>query len=345
VSAKRIFFSFSRGDYAGIYQLMPSGTTFGTTIEGQYTDNEITLHVPRYIPGNIRHIAAFGTEGLVCALSSTDNDALYIYKYFTTQKQDVQTSWSKFTFANSNIRGIGFANNALYMVNRRADGWYLEKMTFNAKQVDSDSSYVTHLDRRLKNTDSGVSASYSSVTDRTTFSGLYTIGASVNMEVVTRFTSSVDGGERLAVTAQVAGGTTVEVIGNYATTPVWIGEQYTMTYQMSPPMLRDQNSQRINEGRLQLRRGTVEYSESGFFQVEVTPDARDAYTYTFTGRSLGAAGLLVGSNPVASGTFPYGIMCRADNVVIKILNDSPLPSTVSALDFEGTYTARAARVQ
>lgn len=341
VNANRIFFSFERGDYGGVYQLIPSGT-----VEGQYSDTEITFHIPRYIPGDIKEMAAFGTENLMCARSSSETGSLFIYKYYAGRDEDVQTSWSKFTFANSNIRGMGFANNSLYMVNRRAgEGWFLEKITFQAKQVDTDADYLTHLDRRLKDSDTTIA--YDSATDLTTYTLPYNIGSGVTMQVVTRSTTSVTGGKLLTLSTtpghNAAGQAELKVQGDHRTTAVWIGEKYTLTYQMSPPRMRDRQGQIIYEGRLQLRRGTIEYADSGFFRIEVTPVNRDAYEYDFTGRVLGAAVLVIGDNPVSSGTFNYPIRCRADDATIKIINDSPLPSTISSVHFEGAYTSRTSR--
>lgn len=337
ISSNRIFFGFERGEYSGVYQLTPS-----TNVEGQYIDTEITLHIPRYIPGDLRKLSTFDTENLMCGLSSDDASSLYVYKYFASGGQEVQSSWSKFTFDSSNIRGMMFANNALYMVNRRSDAWYLEKISFQAKQIDLNSTYLTHIDRRIKDTDTTVT--YDAATDRTKFVLPYKISADVSMEVVTRGTSSVTGGSILNVTSQVADQVNLYVEGNYSSTSVWIGEKYTMTYEFSPPALRDTQNQVIHEGRLQLRRGTVEYSDSGYFRVEVTPSQRTAYSYPFTGRTLGASGLLIGSNPISSGDFSYAIRSRAKDISIKIINDSPLPSTISTAYFEGSYSARSQRI-
>lgn len=337
VSSNRIFFGFDRGDYNGVYQLTPS-----LAVQGQYIDTEITLHIPTYIPSSMRKMAAFDTENLICGLTSGEPGTIFAYKYFSTGTEAIQSSWSKFTFRNSNIRGFHFVNNALYMVNRRSDAWYLEKIPFRAQQIDTDATYMTHVDRRIKNTDATVT--YDSAADRTLYSLPYKIGAGEAMTVVTRSTASTDGGNILKVTSQVADTVNLYVEGNHLTTPVWIGEKYTMTYEFSVPTLRDKQGQVMHEGRLQLRRGTVEYSSTGYFRIEVTPSRRDTYSYPYTGRMLGSAGLLIGDNPVTSGTFNYAIRSQAKDISIKVINDSPLPSNISAANFEGSYSSRSARL-
>jgi len=337
VTSNKVFFCFERENFTGVYQLTPS-----TTVQGQYADSEISLHIPRYIPSALKQMESLATENLMVALSSGETSSLFVYKYFMSQNKDIQTSWSKFTFDNSNIRGMGFVNNSLYMINRRSDAWYLEKISFQAKQVDANATYLTHVDRRIKDTDTTVT--YDSATDRTKYVLPYKIGSGVTMQVVTRSTGSVTGGKTLKVVSQVADQTELFIQGQYNTTSVWIGEQYTMTYQMSKPKFRDRRDQLVNEGRLLLRRGSLDYSESGYFRVEVTPAQRTTYSYPFTGRVLGSSGLTVGSNPISSGTFDYGVRTSADDVVIKIVNDSPLPSTISSVTFEGTYSSRASRL-
>lgn len=335
-SSNKVFFGFSRANYSGVTELTPS-----KSVADQYDDIETTLHVPKYIPSSIRRFAAHSTESLLCALSSGETSSLFAYKYFENQGETVQSSWSKFTFQNANIRGMAFVDNYLYLIDQRADGWFLHRMNFQAKQVDPDSDYVTYLDRRLANTTTGVSSSYSSSTGKTTFTIPYQIGTGATVGVVTRSTSSVTGGARLNVTQATAGSTSVVVEGDHTSSPVWIGEDYSMVYEFSPPSVRDGAGQVVVPGRLQVRTGTVTYSESGYFRVEVTPFKRDAYSYPYTGRTIGASGLSIGANPVNTGEFRFPVRTRGSDVVIKIINDTALPSNIGTIYFEGQYTARA----
>ena len=82
-----------------------------------------------------------------------------------------------------------------------------------------------------------------------------------------------------------------------------------------------QNSELIS-GRLQIHHFYIKYEDTGFFQVEVTPENRDTSTHKFTGRLLGAASASIGQINLDTGTFKVPIMSKSDRVDIDIKNDT-----------------------
>ena len=85
-------------------------------------------------------------------------------------------------------------------------------------------------------------------------------------------------------------------------------------------------------GRLQLSRAKLHYKGSREFDVEVTPTGRAKRTYSFSETSA------------EDGEFPFQIATRNTTALIEIVNDSPFPSCITGLDWEGTLVNRSRRI-
>jgi hypothetical protein len=131
-------------------------------------------------------------------------------------------------------------------------------------------------------------------------------------------------------------------------TPFWAGEVYEMSYTFSDVTLKQQTQTGgyavVADGRIQLRYGTLIFADSGYFQVEVTPDHRDTSTHKFTGRILGAGSLVIGEIPIESGEYRFPVFSKADQTTIVVKNDTPLPSNLMSAEFELNWTPRSHRI-
>lgn len=91
-----------------------------------------------------------------------------------------------------------------------------------------------------------------------------------------------------------------------------------------------------------LRNGAVEYSDTGHFTIEVTPQYRDTYSYAFNPSMLGADSV-VGSLVLDDGSFRFPVHCKHDEATIKIKSSSALPMKVLSAEFENFIHARSRR--
>lgn len=134
------------------------------------------------------------------------------------------------------------------------------------------------------------------------------------------------------------------LVGNYSTTKLWIGRQYTRTITFSPFYIRQQNgpkSQSVSHGKLQIRTATVFYDKTGYFRIEVTPLLRDTSVHDFTGRILGAGTNLIGEPGLPAGKFRVPVLSNNENVTIQVINDSIFPMRLLSAEWEGEYVPRA----
>lgn len=340
-AGQSVYFAFTNGSYSGVREFQVGNT--------EDTDDaaDVTKHVPKYIYGRIRQMAVATQEDVMCCVTDADPETLYIYKYYWSGDEKIQSSWSQFTLGDGcTILGVGFDGASLYVVAQRSDGVYLEVMHFDPGRSDPYADFVTLLDRRLSDED--VASSYDSETLKTTFTLPYAIDG--EMVVVTR----ADGEEPSVVpgitkTCQyTTGETTLTVNGDHTETPLWIGQKYTMLYRFGQAVLRERSdgggARSVSVGRLQLRRWHLVYDESGYFRVAVTPEYRSTRNHEMTGARLGTGSAQVGSIPLRTGTFRFPVNSKNDKVTIDILNDTHLPSRFLSAEWEGTYVAQSQRV-
>jgi hypothetical protein len=339
-AGKNVFFTVNKGNFSQLREYFVSA-------QNETNDAaDITSHVPKYIPKDVVKLAVATNEDLLCAVSPDTPNVIYNYKYYWRGDEKLQSAWSQWTFGSDCVvLNIDFIDSVLYMVTQRADGVFLEKLKVSPRQVDPNSNYLTHLDRRVRNDSPWVSASYNAATDETTWSLPYEV--SDVMQVVTRDnTAGMKEGILLPVTGQA--GNTVTVKGKFDTEDVFIGQQYVMRYVFSSQFLREQTQNNgqspVVAGRLQMRTWTVVFEKTGFFVVEVTPKYRDTYRYKFTGNVLGSGNNIIGAIPLEDGAFNFLVQSKNDQVKIELLNDTFLPSHFLSAEWEAFYTSRSQRV-
>jgi hypothetical protein len=265
-AGSNVYFGFNKGNFTGVRELFIASDT-----DTKQAD-DITANVPKYIPANVFKFSSATNENIIVALSSDEDNALYVYQYYVSQNRRLQSAWSKFTFGTAStdkILNVDFIENELFLINERSDGVYLEKMDISPALVDTGETYLTHLDRKLNNTQ--ITENYNSGTNQTTITLPYQIKNA--MKVVGKSGSTNKAGQEIATVSQTVGGTTIVVTGDITAQNYFIGEQYEFKFQFSQQFIQvaDTAGSRISvkEGRLQIRNWNVSFNDTGFFTTEV----------------------------------------------------------------------------
>ena len=173
-----IYFPFNRDKYVGMYEYYVDSNT--EVFEAQ----EITEHVSKYIPSSVRMMAGSTTQNTVLVQSLAEQSSLYVYKYFWSGKEKIQSAWQKFTIGgNDPIRGFDFVDSTLYLLVGRGGDLYLEKLILEEGYVDKgdgaslgeyfgwDSAYPVLLDCNTSYFE-GVTHQYDAVNNVTTLSNI-----------------------------------------------------------------------------------------------------------------------------------------------------------------------------
>lgn len=338
-----IMFPFPKGDYAGFREMYLEADT------DNIADAEITAHVPQYVPAGVFKLTGTTSEDVVVALTAEQQNVIYVYKYFWSGKEKLQSAWQKFEFPEgTKVLNAEFIESSLILVMQRPDGVCIEKLDLKSAVTDPNANYQTVIDRRVDDTQF-YARTYDAGTDRTTITLPYYDATDGTMEVVTRTDPADDDiapGVRLGILSQsVSSNRHVLVVeGDWSTTPLWAGKKYTARYRMSQINIRKNagaGQVAVTSGRLQIRRVTLLYNKTNTFRVEVTPKGRSMYTYIFSGRILGSNENLLDTVVVEEGKFTFPVMTQNTQATIDIVNDSPFPCAFQGAEWEGFFTVRS----
>jgi hypothetical protein len=323
-----VYFSFSRDSYEGIYEF------FVNRDSDVFDASEITQQVPTYIEGNLRMMVGTATENVIVASSNENLNELYVYKYFWSNKEKIQSAWMRFDFRKE-IVGMGFIDSDLYVVTK--DG-FLEKMAMEAGHKDTGLNYSLHLDRRVQDLASSptLTRSYDSGTNRTTISGMV-----YDPDGAVLYKTS---GERFEITRLSATSFTVRT--DISNDDFFVGFEYETSYKFSTQTLKQPTERggrsSSNFTKQLIRNGAIDYSDTGHFTVEVTPLYRDTYKYIFNPTTLGADSV-IGSLVLDSGSFRFPVQGRHDEIEITIKSSSALPMKLLSAEFENFVHSRSRR--
>jgi len=342
-----VFFGVEKSDFASLREYFVADDSLRNDAR------EITGHVPEYIPSGISRIVGTSNEdALVIQSDGSTTAELYIYKYFWSGREKVQSSWSKWTFPDvTTILGYDFIQSTIYMVNKRADGTFLEKLELDTgAQDDSGLGYNLSLDRKIFSSDSRVSSNYDAGSDETTFTFSDMTWKSVPKIMGCNGNSAtypegyyVD----IVGSPTTYDANTIVVSGDATSDDFVFGIPYTTEYVLSDIVVKDsdgRSSVPITEGRLQIFWITFNYADTGYFEIEVDNIGRAANTYIFNGRTLGSLENPVGTLPIdQSGTYRVPVFTRNDRAGIKISSDDALPMRILSADWIGNLFIRHKR--
>tara|TARA_R100000005_G_C4996589_1_gene203414 strand:- start:23 stop:2479 length:2457 start_codon:yes stop_codon:yes gene_type:complete len=354
-SGSSIYFLTKKGSFAGIREYIIAGNQ-------QIQDAaNTTIHVPRLIPSGIFKMAVSNNQDILVLLGTDNPNKLYVNRWLYGEGfTKALNAWFTYTInSNRSILNIDFIGTDLIMVIEEANKVTLEKIPFETNFREPNAEFEYHLDHKVTEATSGVSVAYNSATGISTFTVPYRLRA--NMNVVGRYLASnetstfvdAQGNTRTLVSGQVLTTTnttdgstsTITATGDFRNSKFIIGEPYEMHYRFSQQRLTQGGggATELISGRLQIHHFYIKYEDSGFFQVEVTPENRDTSLHKFTGRLLGAASASIGQINLDTGTFKVPIMSKSDRVDIDVKNNTFLPTLLASAEYEGVFHMRSRR--
>lgn len=308
-AGRYVFFGTKRGKYSGVRE-------YFVDLDTEVDDAaDITAHVPSYILGEVKKMEASSNEDMLICLTEDDPTAMYVYRFYWQGNEKLQSSWSRWVMSGD-VLNVSFNKSEIFVLVKYGTGVYLERINLS----EDDATEVTtaghgiNLDRRVKLTSGG------------TTTVPYTADNIVYVTHTGRLISDT------AVSNALSSGLTV-----------YAGVPYTFRYRFSEQVLKN-NNEPMTTGRLQLRNWNVVYSDTGFFQTEVTPTARPTKTAKFTGRLVGSSANILGQVAIENGTFRFGVNSNSQEVNIELVSDSHLPCSFQSAEWEGFFVLRSRRL-
>ena len=337
---KNVYFVADKDEFSQVREYFPDSNNFN------YDSLDVTGHIPRYIPSGVYKMAGAPNEDTLVLMTNREPGSLYVYRFFWSGSDKLQSAWSKFTYGNNvSILNADFVQSTLYLVVSRPDGVYLESMNMALGATDDDEPYYIHLDRKVALGTAALtynSATGYTIINTTTLGYIPQYGS---YKAIIRSGTGYKPGTAIDV---IWDGTNAKMLGNWVGASVTIGQVYTFKYTLSPITLRTQSAgggqKSDTEGRLQIRKVAFNYADTGFFDIKVTPEGRDANTYTFSGKKVGQDSGTIGTYNISTGRFQVPVISRNTTVDISIENSSPLPCSFLSADWEGMYVKRSRAV-
>lgn len=308
-AGKFVYFASRRGAWSGMWEY------YVDTDTDTNDATEISAHVPEYLNGEVISIQASSNEDMLIVQTDNDPQAIYVYRYYWSGREKLQSSWSRWTF-DGDVLGCSFNRADITLLINRSGNLWLERinLSVDTATLDTDGKFSIHLDRRVKLETSGLTT----------------------VPYVDASTIYVDTTGKLVASANVA---TRLAAGDI----IYAGIPFTFKYQFSEPVVK-QNNQPVTTGVLHLRNYAVVYNNTGFFEVDITPLKRTTYTRQFTGRIVGGAANLLNKAAIDSGTYRFGVMAHSDEAEIVLKSSSHLPCVFQSAEWEGFYVLRSRRM-
>lgn len=310
-AGKNVFFGVKRGPWAGIreYYVDPDAKVNDAA--------DIASHCPEYLQGSITHIAASSNEDLVLAVTDAAPNILYTYKYYWQGNEKVQSAWSSWRMGGV-ILGVSFINSDIALVIEREGKVYLEVMSLAADNEEVGRGFKSELCLdRMAYVEAGAALPWTS-------------SAQVAVDTSGNLLST----EKLRTLYP----------GNVVDKPLFVGERFHSYYRFSKLVLTEAET-RVAPlvGRLQLRFMTLNYINSGFFQVGVQAGTRPPLLSAFTGRRIGSFANRLGAVPIDDGRYRFPILGQAPETSIWIETDSHLPCAFLSAEWEAFFQRHSRR--
>ncbi|MRN66404.1 hypothetical protein [Brucella sp. 10RB9213] len=335
-AGRNIYFAMNKGAYSGIREYY---------VDGQTKTNDaadVTAHVPKYIPGSVTKLAASSNEDVLVALSPNEKNALYVYKYYWQELEKLQSSWSKWILdPDTTVLYVDFIESDLWMLVERHGQVLFEVISLEAGRADPGINFAFHLDQRVNA--SQCSVVYDAANDVTKITMPYKVTKPDQYQ----FIGVGNGPYRMGqiIPLKWDANNTFIIAGNV--TNFIAGLKYTFRYRLSKLVIKEEavggGQMAVGAGRMQLRRMTLTYNDTGYFRAEVKPFRRETYTSVFSGRVTGGGRNIIGEPALESGRFRFPISGKSEETDIEIVNDSPLPCALLSAEWEATFIIRSRR--
>lgn len=313
---------------------------------------EITERVQGYIPAEASMIVPNEATEQLFILTDAEPNTIYVYRTKFQSQQRTMAAWYRWTFdSGDEILSIQPFDNFLYMVVRRDDLVFLQRIPLGVPEQDTDDvsgplqglGYNIPIDRKF-----AVTGVYDAMEDTTTWTLPFAddtidelvLGPAWDQD------SGMDhqrlAGLRLTPTVAIVGDTTtLTVDGQYATNllgdaaKAFAGRGFTKRITLSEQFVRDQQGSPV-QGNYQLMTVVIQHKDTGFYALEITPSRRTTLRQEFVVPFVGST-LLDSEVLDPFGEFQTRVFTASHNCTLEIVNDSPLPSSIVDVQFQGEF--------
>lgn len=327
-SGARLYFGHQNGGYFVVSEFGTSGVT------GNKEANSITSHVPCLIPFT-KGCRMAGTENTdtIAVISPDTPDTLYMYQYYISGANRLQSAWHKFIITGSTIRGLYFRDNILWL--------FLVK---NGRGVLATLDMAENTETILQTPVLDFLITQSEAEAKTVWT-LPQIITPENAIVLAPTANNV----LTPVTITAIDGNTITLAKTVKT--IVAGEKIDRKYCFSTPYVatkqRDGTEKTDKTGRWQMHKLNLVCGLTGDFKVLVKPaydDEAPGYDYQFSGIKMGTKSASLGVAPVTETEYQIPLRGRNTDLNVTIETSSHLPCTFISAQWQGNYITKVKQI-
>lgn len=309
---------------------------------------DMSAHVPSYVPNGVFSIRGSGTENFVSVLTSNAKSKIFIYKFLYMEEQVVQQSWGHWEFgSNVEILACDSIGSSMFIVMRNQSNTWMSRVDFTKNSIDfTNEPYRIFMDNKKSITIQAGNYNDDTYTTKVNVTEHYghkvwqgKIYVVAEDGQVHDFDTPVDGWPN--------GEPVINLVGDWTDQQVFIGLAINFRYVFSKFLIKktadDGTTTTEDIGRLQLRRSWVNYEQSGAFIVEVENTSR-LFKYEMAGARLGSGSLRVGALNVGTGQFRFPTSGNAQLNTVRLISDYTTPLNVIGCGWEGNYMRRSSGI-
>lgn len=300
---------------------------------------DISGHVPNYVPNTIYHMHGSGSENFLLCLTSAEGSTnkLFIYKYLYVDEVLVQQSWSHWDFGTgSKILTAYCIGSYMWLILKRNNAIVMERVEFTKNTVDfSTEPYRAHMDMKV----TLPAGEYDLDTNMTrwVFSDIYGFKPPEGEYTYLRQDGSF-------INVYYNGTDSSFSLSGEITESATFGKIYPMNYKFSKflPKAQAEDGTVMTEdiGRLQLSRAWVNYNETGSFEIQVDNGSRE-FSYPMGGGRYGHNTVTIGEPIKSTDTMRFPVTGNAKMQSVWIVSDNPTPVSIVGCGWEGRLIKRS----
>ena len=304
---------------------------------------DMTAHVPNYVPNGVFSIQGSSTENFACVLSKGARNKVFIYKFLYMDEEIRQQSWSHWDFGSDiEVMAANCIGSTMYLVMRNSFNCWVAAVDFKKESTDFPfEPYRFHLDSKrsytIPTSAYDIETNITRVNLKDIYGAAFMTGTVALCEADGRVITYEPQGDNWNATPEV------HITGDMSGVAVAVGFLYDFQYVFSRFLIKqtqqDGTTTTEDSGRLQLRRAWVNYQETGAFTVNVD-NGRSAYHYDVNGR-IGSERLRVGQKVLTTGQYRFPVAGNATNQEVSITSFKATPLSIIGCGWEGNYMRRA----
>ena len=339
---RNVYFASPRSSYTSIHRYYAV-----QDVSSVKNAEDITAHVPNYVPNGVFSICGSGTENFCSVLSQGDPSKIFMYKFLYLNEELRQQSWSHWDFgANVQVLACQSISSDMYVILRNEFNTFLTKISFTKNAIDLQGEpYRAFMDMKVRYTIP--SGTYNDDNFATSIHLPTIYGANFGRGKITIL--EPDG--KITVFEQPTTGWKsdpwLRLDGNLEGRMVYIGFNIDFVYEFSKFLIKqtadDGSTSTEDIGRLQLRRAWVNYENSGAFDIYVENQSSN-WKYSMAGARLGSNTLRAGRLNLGTGQFRFPVVGNAKFNTVSILSDETTPLNIIGCGWEGNYLRRSSGI-